>query len=67
MKNSNKDSIATPRLAESWSRRLSESPSFSFIHSKADSPTRRVGQLGSHFSITNISVNSKPKSEQLER
>ncbi len=36
--------LATPRLAESGSRRLSDSPSFSFKHSKADSPTRRVGE-----------------------
>ncbi len=28
-----------------------------------DSPTRRVGEL---FSITNISANTKPKSERLE-
>ncbi len=49
--------LATPRLAESGSRRLSDSPSFSFKHSKADSPTRR-------FSITNISANSKPKAER---
>ncbi len=40
-----------------------------------DSPTRRVGESpsrgvaesGSRFSITNISANSKPKSERLER
>ncbi len=36
--------MATPRLAELGSRRLSDSPSFSFKHSKADSPTRRVGE-----------------------
>jgi hypothetical protein len=36
--------MATPRLAESGSRRLPDSPSFSFIHSKADSPARRVGE-----------------------
>ncbi len=36
--------MATPRLAESGSRRLSDSPSFSFKHSNADSPTRRVGE-----------------------
>jgi hypothetical protein len=36
--------LATPRLAESGSRRISDSPSFSFKHSKADSPTRRVGE-----------------------
>ncbi len=34
--------LATPRLAESGRRRLPDSPSFSFKHSKADSPTRRV-------------------------
>ncbi len=88
--------LATPRLAESGSRRLSDSPSFSFKHSKADSPTRRavsrrlpdspsrrvsdsltrrVGESpirrltesGSRFSIMNISANSKPKAERLER
>ena len=36
--------MVTPRLAESGSRQLSDSPSFSFKHSKADSPTRRVGE-----------------------
>jgi hypothetical protein len=36
--------LATPRLAESGSRQLSDSPSFSFVHSKADSPTRRLGE-----------------------
>ncbi len=67
--------LATPRLAESGSRRLSDLPSFSFKHSKADSPTRRVGESstsrlaesGSRFSITNISANSKPKAERLKR
>ncbi len=36
--------IATPRLAESGSRRLSDSLNFLLKHSKADSPTRRVGE-----------------------
>ena len=36
--------LATPRLAESGSRRLSDSPCFSFKHSKADPLTRRVGE-----------------------
>jgi hypothetical protein len=54
----------TPRLGE-----LGESPTlrlveFSFKHSKADSP---LAESGSHFSIMNISANSKPKSELLER
>ncbi len=35
---------STPRLAESGSHRLSDSPRFSFKHSKVDSPTRRVGE-----------------------
>jgi hypothetical protein len=64
--------IGTPRLAK-----------FSFKHSKADSLTRRVGESathrlaesesrrlaesGSHFFITNISMNLKHKSERLER
>jgi hypothetical protein len=83
--------LATPRLAESRSRRLFDSMSFSFKHSKADSLTRRVGESstlrlaesksqrlpdspncsvpesGSRFLITNISANSKPKAERLER
>ena len=29
--------------------------------------TPRLGELGSRFSITNISANSKPKAERLER
>ncbi len=36
--------MATPRLAESGSWRLSDSPSFSFKHSEAASPTWRVGE-----------------------
>jgi hypothetical protein len=68
---------ATPRsrrLTESPSRGIDDSPTlrvgelatsqfadFSFKHSKADFP------LGNNFSIANISANSKPKSERLER
>ncbi len=51
----------TRQVGESMTPRLVE---FYFKHSKADSPTRR---LGSRFSIMNISVNYKPKAEQLER
>ncbi len=40
----NSNRKTTPQLAESGSRRLSESPSFSFKHSKADSPTPRVSE-----------------------
>ncbi len=96
--------IIKKRLSDSPSGGVSDSPSqgvadsptlrlaeFSFKHSKADSPTRRVresvtprlaesgsrrlpesesrqlAESGSHFLITNISANSKPKSERLER
>jgi hypothetical protein len=70
----------TRRVGDSPSRRVGDSPThrrgdFSFKNSLADSPTRRVGEtatprlgeLGSSFSITNISENTKPKSEPLER
>jgi hypothetical protein len=40
LKNSNSDSVATPRLAESGSRRLSDS----LGRGVSDSPTRRVGE-----------------------
>ncbi len=64
--------MVTPRLAESGSRRLSDSPSFLLNIQK---PTLRLGESASHrqprlaesesrFSIT---ANSKPKSERLER
>ncbi len=43
-------STATPRLADAGSRRLPDS----------------LTDMGSRFSITNISTNSKPKSKQLE-
>jgi hypothetical protein len=46
---------STPRLVESESRRLPDSPS----RGVANSPS------ASRFSITNISANSKPKSERL--
>ncbi len=87
--------MATPRLAESGSRRVGELATNRFFvkHSKAesvsrrlpesesqrlaelesrlpDTPIRRVAdsaESGSRFSITNISANSKPKSERLER
>ncbi len=36
--------VSDSQLAESGSRRLSDSPSFYFKHSKADAPTRRVGE-----------------------
>jgi hypothetical protein len=61
----------TPRLAESASHRLPDSPSRrvadSPTHRVGESPARRIVEPGSHFSITNISANSKPKSERLER
>jgi hypothetical protein len=66
--------MATPRLAESESRELSDSPSFQ--HSKddsepsqrvADSLSQRVADSGSCFSIMNISANAKTKWERLER
>jgi len=41
--------------------RLSDSGGFSFKQSRADSPTRRVGESESRFSISNIPENSKPK------
>ncbi len=60
------------RVGESWTLQLAK---FSLKNSKVYSLTRRVGELptrrlaesGSHFSIMNISANSKPKSEGLER
>ncbi len=40
---------------------------FSFKHSKADSPTCRITKSERRVSIMNISANSKPKSERLEK
>jgi hypothetical protein len=56
--------LATPLLAESGSRRLSTRQVFLLNIQK---PTSRLGESGSRFSITNISANSKPKAERLER
>ncbi len=60
--------MVTLRLAESESHRLTDSES----QRLADSESQRLAELenrrvGESFSITNISANSKPKSEQLER
>ncbi len=65
--------------SDSASRGVNDSPThrtgkFSFKHSIVDSPNRRVGDLSiprlaesaSCFSITNISENSKPKSDGLK-
>ncbi len=49
---------------KSASHRLSDSPSFLLNIQK---PTLRLGESGSRFSITNISANSTPKAERLER
>jgi hypothetical protein len=56
--------IAAPRLAESGSRRLSDSLSFLLNIQKQ---TPQLSESENRSSITNISENLKPKSEWLER
>jgi hypothetical protein len=58
-------------LPDSASRGVADTPTrrvgaSAFECLKENSATPRLGESGSRFSITNISANSKPKSERLE-
>ncbi len=61
---------STPRISDEESRRLPVSLSRRVADSAyrwyGESPTSRIVESGSRFSNTNISENSKPKSERLE-
>ncbi len=57
----------TPPLAESKSRRLSDSPIQKPAPRLGESESRHLPESGSHFSITNISANLKLELDRLER